>query len=54
MRATLLEKLLELVLGREGALKRLDGGRGLVEGPFDDKHPLARVGCVGLLWPALF
>jgi hypothetical protein len=49
VRSTLLEKLFELVLGRKGALKRLDGGRRLFERPLDDQHPLARIGGVGLL-----
>jgi hypothetical protein len=48
VRPALLEQLLELVLGSEGRLKRFDRGGCFIERPFDDKHPLARVGCVGL------
>jgi hypothetical protein len=46
--ATLLEELFELVLGRKGALKRFDSGRGFLERPLDGKHALARVGRVGM------
>ena len=54
VRSTPFEKLFELVLGRKGALKRLDSGRRLFERPLDDQHPLARIGCVGLLRPPVF
>ena len=48
MRPSLLEQLLELVLGSKGALERFDRGGGLVESVLDGKHSLARVACVGL------
>ena len=48
VRSALLEKLLELLLRGEGALKRFDRGRGFLERSFDDKHPLTRVGGLGV------
>ena len=48
VRPALLEQLLELLLGGKGGLERFDRRGRFIERPFDDKHPLARVGRVGL------
>lgn len=46
VRSALFEKVFQLLLSGEGALKGFDRSRSFVERPFDDQHALPRVGGV--------